>query len=195
VKATEHEGLVFRRDDKLQGAIQFLGFVDADYAPDYGDAFKNHKSTTGYVFTINGVAFSWRSCKQTVVADSTTASEFLAAGTASKQTVWLRRLFLDLGYPQHGPTILYEDNQACEKLVKNYCGHDKIKHLDIRASIIREHHEKEFFIMHLVRTEDQLADMFTKVMPRQQQQRLRAWMLRGEIPHDCMLFAQADVVE
>ena len=82
------------------------GYVDADYAPDYGAAFANYKSTTGWIFTINDVAFSWRSRKQTLLADSTSASELMAATDASKHSVWLRRLFADLGFPQHGPTFV-----------------------------------------------------------------------------------------
>ena len=54
-------------------------------------------------------------------------------------SVWLRRLFADLGYAQTKPTMKFEDNEACEKLIKNYCGHDRIKHLDIRSSMVREH--------------------------------------------------------
>ena len=32
--------------------------------------------------------------------------------------------------PQHDPTQVFEDNGVCKKLSRNYCGHDRFKHLD-----------------------------------------------------------------
>ena len=130
----------------------FLGYVDSDFAPDYGDEYRNMKSTMGWIFTQNDVAMSWRSRKEPVFADSTTAAEYIAAADASKQTVWVRRWYTDMGHPQMHPTPLFEDNESCMKLVKNYCVHDKIKHLDIRHAIVREHHAKGMIEMHDVRT-------------------------------------------
>ena len=45
------------------------GYVDASFDTDPDDS----KSQTGYVFTLNGGAVSWCSCKQSVVAGSTCA--------------------------------------------------------------------------------------------------------------------------
>lgn len=181
-----------RRDDVAAGTLPFSGFMDADYAPNYGCEFSNHKSTTGYIFTVCGVAFSWRSSKQPIIADSTSAAEFIAVTEASKQAVWLKRLFSDLGYDTHAPVALYEDNEACEKLIRNYCGHDRLKHLDIRLSLIREHHDKQLICVKRVKSNDQLADMFTKVMPAAQQTRLRKWATLGEVPVDCSLRSDLD---
>jgi len=133
------------------------------------------------------VGFSWRSSKQPILADSTSAAEFIAAAETSKQAVWLRRLFSDLGYPPDGPTTLHEDNEACEKLIKNYCGHDRIKHLDIRVSVIREFPKLNLITIRHVPSRDQLADMFTKVLPAVQHARLRDWAVLGRLPPDCTL--------
>ena len=55
-------GLFYSRESKQQ----LLGYVDAGYLSD------PHKgrSQTGYVFNCNGIAISWRSVKQTMVATS-----------------------------------------------------------------------------------------------------------------------------
>jgi hypothetical protein len=194
VHGTRNLGLTFtRHGDVAPGVLSLCGFVDSDYAPDYGDEFSNHKSTTGYVFLVGGVAFSWRSSKQPVLADSTSAAEFIAASEASKQAVWLRRLWADLGYAIDGPVTLYEDNEACEKLIKNYGGHDRLKHLDIRLSVVREHYDKNLITIRRVPSRDQLADFLTKVMPALQHARLRRWAMDGDIPVDCSLSAE-DVV-
>ncbi|GJR06627.1 peroxidase 9 [Tanacetum coccineum] len=39
---------------------------------------KDSRSTSGYVFTLGGVAISWKSSKQTIIAKSTMESEFIA---------------------------------------------------------------------------------------------------------------------
>ncbi|CAN1129238.1 Secreted RxLR effector protein 161, partial [Linum perenne] len=43
------------------------------------------KSTSGYVFTVGGVAVSWKSSKQTCIACSTMESEFIALDKASEE--------------------------------------------------------------------------------------------------------------
>jgi hypothetical protein len=110
VKGSRERQLVFTKSDKCQG--RFLGFVDADYAPDYGDEYANHKSTTGWMFMYNNTAFCWKSRRQGVLASSSTAAEFIAAADASKQAVWLRRVFADLGYEHSG------SRQCCLKTMK-----------------------------------------------------------------------------
>ena len=142
-------------------------------------------TTTGWIFTINNnVAFSWRSRKQSVLADSTGAAELIAATDASKQNIWLRRLFHDFGFTQHSPTSLFEDNESCIKLSRNYCSHHKVKHLDLRVMLVREHHNRSLTELVPVRTFDPLADPFTKTVSGPETTRFRNWMLRGELPTD-----------
>jgi hypothetical protein len=88
--------------------------------------------------------------------------------------------------------VLYEDNEACEKLIKNYGGHDRLKHLDIRLSVVREHYEKSLVSIRRVCSADQLADFLTKVMPAKQQRRLRLWATQGSVPDDCSLRGEAE---
>jgi hypothetical protein len=49
------------------------GYVDASFGSDPDDS----KSQTGYVFMLNGGAISWRSGKQSVVAQSSMESEYI----------------------------------------------------------------------------------------------------------------------
>nr|XP_016511527.1 PREDICTED: uncharacterized protein LOC107828675 [Nicotiana tabacum] len=49
----------------------------------------SRKSTSGYIFTLGGGAISWRSIKQSCVADSTMEAEYVAASEAAKEVVWL----------------------------------------------------------------------------------------------------------
>ena len=45
------------------------------------------KSTYGYVFALGGAAISWRSIKQSCIADSTTEAKYVAASEVAKEAV------------------------------------------------------------------------------------------------------------
>ena len=70
-----------------------VGFVDSDYV---GDLDKR-RSLTGYMFTIVGVAISWKATLQSIVALSTTKAKYMEVTEACKETVWLKGLFGELG--------------------------------------------------------------------------------------------------
>src|SRR4051812_35499269 len=59
------------------------GYTDASWNTDPDDS----KSQYGYVFTLNGAVVSWRSAKQSVVARSSTESEYMAASEASQEAI------------------------------------------------------------------------------------------------------------
>jgi len=83
---------------------------------------------------------------------------------------------------------MYEDNKSCIDLVKNCCGHDRVKHMDVRVSLVRERHHKALVAVIIpVPTADQLADGFTKPMVGPRTARMHAWMLRDEVPSDCTI--------
>ena len=54
-------------------------YTDASWNTDPDDS----KSKSGYVFILNGAVVSWMSGKQSVVATSSTESEYIAASEAS----------------------------------------------------------------------------------------------------------------
>ena len=60
-----------------------IGYTDSDFQSDR--EFK--KSTSEYVFTLGGGAISWRSVKQSIIADSTMEAEYIAASEAAKEAV------------------------------------------------------------------------------------------------------------
>ena len=61
----------------MYGGVEELlekGYKYASFMTDHDD----FKSQSGYVFTLNDGAVSWKSFKQNTVADSTTKAEYIA---------------------------------------------------------------------------------------------------------------------
>ena len=80
--------LVYHCEDLIH-----IGYTDSDFQSDLD--FK--KSTSGCVFTLRGGAISWRSVKQSYIADSTMEAEYVVACEATKEAVWLKKFLFDLG--------------------------------------------------------------------------------------------------
>jgi hypothetical protein len=93
---------------------------------------------------------------------------------ATKEAVWLRRLLNSIGYPQTGPTPLFGDNQSAIRLVKNPEYHKRTKHIDIQYHFIREKFENGDIGISYISTDQQIADIMTKPLPRDKFERLRA---------------------
>ena len=77
--------LTYRKSDQLE----IIGYSHSNFA----GCQDSRKSTSGYVFLLAGGAISWRSAKQSVVASSTMAAEYIAMYEASNQEVWLKNFF------------------------------------------------------------------------------------------------------
>jgi hypothetical protein len=149
--------------------LSLLGYFDADFGADMDD----RKSRTGYAFLLGPSIVTWGSHKQSCVADSTTTSELVAMAESVKETTWLCRLLNNLGMIQVLPIQLYSDNQAAIALVKNPQYHKKTKHIDLKYFFIREYYEGGKINFDYIHTTQQIADSFTKALPRDRFERLR----------------------
>ncbi|GJX55791.1 hypothetical protein Tco_0285688 [Tanacetum coccineum] len=73
--------------------------------------------------------------------------------------------FLDYGF-QFNKIPLYCDNKSAIALCCNNVQHSRAKHIDVRYHFIKEQVENRIVELYFVRIEYQLADIFTKPMPR-----------------------------
>jgi hypothetical protein len=63
-----------------------------------GGDLEDRRSTTGFVFMMGGGAISWSSKRQPTIALSTMEAEYMANTQATKETIWITKLMMDLGY-------------------------------------------------------------------------------------------------
>lgn len=89
------------------------------------------------------------------------------------QAIWLRKLLLDLGYEQKKPTEIKCDNLSAVAISKNPVFHRQTKHIKIKFHFIREVQQANEVILVHCSSEDQLADLLTKALPKDKFESLR----------------------
>ncbi|GJV12020.1 putative ribonuclease H-like domain-containing protein [Tanacetum coccineum] len=132
-------------------------FLDSDYA----GASLDRKSTTGGCQFLGSRLISWQCKKQTVVANSTTEAEYIAASHCCGQVLWIQNQMLDYGY-NFMQTKIHVDNESAICVVKNPVYHSKTKHIEIRHHFIRDSYEKRLIEMVKIHTNNNVADLLTK---------------------------------
>ena len=135
-------------------------YCDADYAGD----IDTRRSTTAYVFNLNGGAITWASRLQPTVAASTTEAEYMAAAATVKEALWLRKLLRDLSLDITCITIK-ADSQSAIKLLKNPIVSNRSKHIDVVHHFARERVARNEVTFEYISTDNMVADSLTKPVP------------------------------
>ncbi|KAJ9556852.1 hypothetical protein OSB04_011466 [Centaurea solstitialis] len=144
--------------------ISVTGYSDASFQTDRDD----FRSQSGYVFTLNGGAISWKSSKQDTIADSTTEAEYIAASDAAKEAVWLRNFLSDLRVIASisRPIDIFCDNSGSVAQAKEPREHHKSRHVLRKYHLIREIIGRGDVRICKIPTEENVADPLTKPLAR-----------------------------
>ncbi|XP_057248227.1 secreted RxLR effector protein 161-like [Beta vulgaris subsp. vulgaris] len=120
---TKEKFLVYGGEDELG----IKGYTDASFQTDKDD----FRSQSGFIFCLNGGAVSWKSSKQSTIADSTTEAEYIAASEAAKEAVWIKKFISELGVVPGIASALdvYCDNIGAIAQAKELKSHQKSKHV------------------------------------------------------------------
>ncbi|GKC48530.1 hypothetical protein Tco_1071275, partial [Tanacetum coccineum] len=96
-------GLWYPKDS----SCDLVAYIDSDYA----GASLDRKSTTEGCQFLGSRLISWQCKKQTVVANSITEAEYVAASSCSGQVLWIQNQLLDYGY-NFMHTKMFIDNNS-----------------------------------------------------------------------------------
>ncbi|GJZ66018.1 putative ribonuclease H-like domain-containing protein [Tanacetum coccineum] len=146
-------GLWYPRDSPFD----LEAFSDSDYA---GASLDRKSITRGCQF-LGKRLISWQCKKQTIVSNSTTEAEYVAAANCYGQVLWIQNQILDYGF-NFMNTKIYIDNESTICVVKNPVFHSKTKHIDIRHHFIRDSYEKKLIQVIKIHTDHNVADLLTK---------------------------------
>ncbi|CAM8892868.1 unnamed protein product [Rhodiola kirilowii] len=149
-------------------SLSLEGYSDVDFAGDRTDS----KSTSGMAQFLGSCLVSWGSKKQNSVALSTAEAEYVAAAACCAQILWLRNQLSDFNLHFNQVPILC-DNTSAISIAKNPVQHGKTKHIEIKHHFLRDCVEKELVTINFCRSEDQVADIFTKALHREAFEKLR----------------------
>lgn len=157
LKGTQDLGLVYRKQGK-----SLYGYTDADYA-----SSADRHSKSGAVFIHAGGPVSWCSKRQSIIALSTAESEYIALFDGVVECVWLRQLLSDIGAPPSTATTIHVDNQSALAIANNGKTSKRTKHVDIKYHYTREAIEKGDIATQYCQSEENIADILTKSLPRE----------------------------
>ena len=158
IKNTIDYGLTYSRGHDISPTA----FVDADY----GGCRDTRRSTSGFVFLMAGGAVTWSSKRQATVALSTVEAEYVAMSRCAQQMAWMQNWLDEVEIIHSLPGVIKGDNRGAIALTKNTKDHGKVKHIDIRHHYIRELFRANKITIEQVPSADNLADLFTKPIPR-----------------------------
>ncbi|GJW43594.1 retrovirus-related pol polyprotein from transposon TNT 1-94 [Tanacetum coccineum] len=163
--------------------IELTGFSDADYAG-CKDTFK---STSGGAQFLGEKLVSWSSKKQDCTALSTAEAEYVSLSVCCAQVLWMRTQLTDYGF-HFNKIPIYCDSKSIHmpQYPSNPFQQSRTKHIacpafppptpsalhsspphspHLRYHFIKEHVEMGTIELYFVKTDYQLADLFTKALP------------------------------
>jgi hypothetical protein len=154
-------------DLRMQGrpeenALNLCGYMDSSW----GDCLLTRRSTGGVCFRLAGGPTAWKTQLLPTVALSSTEAEYMEATVAGRMSLYIRSIMWDLGIPQEAATILYEDNDGATAMVNAGKPTSRSRHIDIKYYAIQEWVERDLIILQRIHTALNMADHYTKPLPR-----------------------------
>ncbi|WVZ03114.1 hypothetical protein V8G54_023920 [Vigna mungo] len=131
-----------------KSSLQLQAYNDADWA----GCLDTRRSTIGWCMFLGNAPISWKCKKQDSVSKSSTE---------------LCGLLTELGVSQAQPTPLHADNTSAIQIAANPVYHERTKHIEVDCHSIREAYDRRVITLPHVSTVVQIADIFTKSLPRQ----------------------------
>ena len=132
-------------------------YADADW----GGCLDTRRSTSNSCVFLGDALISWKSKKQPTVSKYSAEAEYRALSSVSSEVIWLRRLLLhfEITIPS---AMLFCDSKPAIDLASNPAHHERSKHIDIDYHFIRELVQSNTLKFVHVKSQHQVADIFTK---------------------------------
>ncbi|CAN6707056.1 unnamed protein product [Malus baccata var. baccata] len=159
LKGTLDLGLWF---PKHSPPLSMNAFSDADWAGCHID----RRSTGGFYIFVGNSLISWSAKKQPTVARSSTEAEYRSLANTATEITWICKLLVDVGLALPCPPKLWCDNISAISLARNPIFHARTKHVEIDYHYIQEQVLSKALSVHLVCSQDQIADICTKSLSK-----------------------------
>ena len=154
--------------------VQMSVFVDADHA---GDKI-TRRSRTGVLMYLNSAPILWYSKRQNTVETSTFGSEFVAMRQAFEMIKAMNYKLRMFGIPILETAKVFGDNNSVVLNCSVPESSLKKKHHSINYNYVRECVAAGIGLVYKVNSDENLADLFTKVLDREKRKKLVQIILR-----------------
>lgn len=158
LKGTDDYGLWYPYNDDYNLKV----YIDANWASNVDD----QKSTTGGVFFLGGRLVSWTSKKQSCTSQSTAEAEYVVAFMNCTQAIWMKHVLEGFKVPVSKSVNIFCDNTSAINISKNSVLRATTKHIELKYHFLREKVQNKEVVLQHVSSKEQLADIFTKPLPK-----------------------------
>jgi hypothetical protein len=165
LKLTKAFGLWYPKGKDLS----LIAYTDADWVGHIDD----RQSTSGAAFYLGDFLVSCLRNKQSYVSLSIAKVEYIAASTCCTQVIWMKQTLENIQVEYDEPIPIYCDNTSAISISKNPLMHSKTKHIPIKYHFLREQAAEKNIRVEYVSTKEQVANIFTKPLPREAFEYLR----------------------
>ena len=142
---------------ELSDDLLILIFIDASFG-----VHPNLKSHTCTATIIGLGLIHGSSTKQKLNTKSSTEAEIVGASDGIGTAIWSRNFLTEQGY-KVPPIELLQDNQSTIKLINNgKSNSNNTRHINIKYYFIKDLIERKEVNLKYMKTEDMVADIFTK---------------------------------
>jgi hypothetical protein len=139
--------------------LHVRSLVDASFANETAK-----KSQHGFITFMNNNIISWSSKKQSLVATSTAAAEYIGYSASADSISGLRIILEELKYPVTNYGTLCGDNRPALELSSHKAHYQTTKHIEVRYHNVRQLVRRKKLKLCYVNTKDNLADCLTKIL-------------------------------
>lgn len=171
---TEHMLALKRILRYVQGTLHFglhlspspitklISYIDVDW----GGCPDIRRSTSRYCVFLGDNLISWSPKRQPTLFRSSAKVEYKGVVNVVSESCWIRNLLLELHFPIPQTTLVYCDNVSVIYLSGNLVQHQRTKHIEMDIHFVREKVARgQARVLH-VPSRHQIADIFTKGLPR-----------------------------
>lgn len=113
---------------------------------------------------MEGNLITWKSKKQGVGAQSSAEAEFQGMAHGRCELLWIKSVLKDLGIEYTKLMNLHCDSKTTIQIAQNLVQYESIKHVEVDCCFIKEKLDEKIMQFPFFKSEDQLANILTKVV-------------------------------
>ncbi|XP_021773304.1 uncharacterized protein LOC110737266 [Chenopodium quinoa] len=160
LKCTPSQGILLR----LNSELTLQGWCVSDWAT----CPLTRRSLSGWLVFLGKSPIAWKTKKQDTVATSSPEAEYRSMYGITCEMKYLKVLLLSLGVQHPRAILIFCDSQATIHIAQNPVFHERTKHIEVHCHFVCDAIQEGLITTTHVRTNEQLADIFTKALGRTQ---------------------------